>query len=135
MKTVFTNGCFDLLHPGHIRLLKFCYEATFDGYVIVGLNSDSSIKKIKGKNRPIFCQVARKEILLGIKYVTDVVIFDEKTPYKLIKKIKPTFIVKGEDWKGKKIAGASLVKEPVIFCPLLPGYSTSTLIKRIIEKG
>ncbi|MCY4644798.1 MAG: D-glycero-beta-D-manno-heptose 1-phosphate adenylyltransferase [Bacteriovoracales bacterium] len=104
---VFTNGCFDLIHSGHISYLK---EAKSKGhYLIVGLNSDTSVKKIKGNTRPINNQSDRKFVLENLKPVDQVIIFDEETPYELIKKIKPDILVKGGDWKVEDIVGHDIV--------------------------
>lgn len=129
-KVIFTNGCFDVLHIGHVELLKYCASL---GKVIVGLNSDLSVKKIKGPDRPINCEADRKRMLLAIKYVSDVYIFEEETPYKLIKTIKPDLIVKGGDYKNETIVGSDLYK--AITFNFLDGYSTTNLISKIIGKG
>lgn len=127
-KIVFTNGCFDIIHPGHIEVLK---EAKKLGDVlIVGLNSDSSIKKLKGPERPVMPLSARKKILEAIKYVDYVIVFNEKTPYRVIKKIKPDVLVKGADYKKNEIAGREFSKK-VITVKLLKGYSTTKIINRI----
>lgn len=135
-KIVFTNGCFDLIHKGHIYLLK---EAKKLGDVlIVGLNSDSSIKKIKGKGRPILKEKERSFIIDNIKGVDYVVIFNEKTPFKLIKEIKPDILVKGGDYKEEEIVGGEFVKKrkgKVIIIPYLNGFSTSKIIERIKHEG
>lgn len=127
-KIVFTNGCFDIIHAGHIKLLK---EAKKQGDVlIVGINSDSSIRRIKGKERPIINQKQRAAILSAIKYVDHVVIYNELTPYKLIKKLKPHILVKGSDYKLNEVVGRSLVKK-VILVPILKGASTTNIINKI----
>jgi len=104
---VFTNGCFDILHAGHVNYLK--KAKSFGTNLIVGLNSDSSVKKIKGENRPINSQNYRKELLEALECVDEVIIFDEDTPFQLIKKLKPDILVKGADWKVEQIAGADFV--------------------------
>jgi D-beta-D-heptose 7-phosphate kinase/D-beta-D-heptose 1-phosphate adenosyltransferase len=125
---VFTNGCFDILHPGHIKVLK---EAKKKGDVlIVGLNSDSSVKRIKGKSRPILDEKARAEVLAALNVVDYIVIFDKDNPYQLIKTLRPDFLVKGGDWEREDIVGRELVGR-VIRVRLLPGYSTSAFIKKI----
>ena len=96
MSIVFTNGCFDILHRGHIELLKYCKSL---GKVTVGINSDKSVSNLKGPRRPFFSQEDRKFMLESCKYVDDVIIFDEETPYNLIKTLKPDIIVKGGDYK------------------------------------
>ncbi len=131
-KIVFTNGCFDLIHKGHIYLLK---EAKKLGDVlIVGLNSDSSIKKIKGKGRPILKEKERGFIIDNIKGVDYVVIFNEKTPFKLIKEIKPDILVKGGDYKENEVVGGEFVKKRkgrVVIIPYLKNFSTTKIIERI----
>ncbi|MCM8823483.1 MAG: adenylyltransferase/cytidyltransferase family protein [Candidatus Omnitrophica bacterium] len=130
-KLVFTNGCFDLIHPGHIKILK---EAKKQGDIlIVGINSDSSIKKIKGNLRPILNQNARVEIISSIEYVDYVTIFDEPTPYRIIKTLKPDILVKGGDWYNKKVIGETMV-DKVYFVKLLKGYSSTKLIEKILNK-
>ncbi|MCP4653522.1 MAG: D-glycero-beta-D-manno-heptose 1-phosphate adenylyltransferase [Candidatus Omnitrophica bacterium] len=129
-RIVFTNGCFDLLHPGHIKLLR---DAKKNGNIlIVGLNSDSSIKKIKGKKRPIMPQGSRAEVLSALELVDYVVIFTEKTPYNLIKEIKPHVLVKGSDWGENQIIGSELVKK-IVRVKLFGGYSTTKIIEKITK--
>ena len=125
MKKIFTNGCFDVLHPAHIKLLEFC---TTLGYVVVGLNSDESIRKLKGEDRPIFSVDDRKYMLDSCRYVDEVHVFPEKTPYSLIKKIRPDIIVKGGDYKAEDVVGADLCE--VIIFNYLDGYSTTKIINR-----
>ncbi len=122
-KTIFTNGCFDIIHLGHIKLLEFCASL---GRVVVGLNSDGSVKRLKGLSRPINSQVDRKEVLSAIKFVDEVIIFDEDTPYSLIKKIQPDIIVKGGDYLAENVIGSD-ISEIRIF-PFLVGRSTTNLI-------
>ncbi|MCF7870535.1 MAG: adenylyltransferase/cytidyltransferase family protein [Candidatus Omnitrophica bacterium] len=129
---VFTNGCFDLIHPGHIKIIK---EAKKKGDVlIVGLNSDKSVKKIKGKTRPLLNQKARATILSAIQYIDYLTIFDQKTPYLLIKALKPDILVKGQDWPKDKIIGRKLVKK-IVQLKMSPGYSTTNIIKKIKKHG
>ena len=113
MKKIFTNGCFDILHRGHIELLKYCSTL---GFVVVGLNSNESIKKIKGGNRPIIDEEDRKFILESCKYVNEVIIFSEQTPYELIKKLKPDIIVKGGDYKSNEVVGSNICEISSRFC-------------------
>jgi D-beta-D-heptose 7-phosphate kinase/D-beta-D-heptose 1-phosphate adenosyltransferase len=120
---VFTNGCFDVLHIGHIELLKYC--ATL-GEVIVGLNSDESVKRLKGLHRPLNSESDRKSLLESIKYVHSVHIFQEDTPYELIKVIKPDLIVKGGDYKPEQVAGYDLCEVRIF--EFLEGHSSSALI-------
>ncbi|HQU83938.1 MAG TPA: D-sedoheptulose 7-phosphate isomerase [Pyrinomonadaceae bacterium] len=129
---IFTNGCYDIIHPGHIDLLRRAKE--LGGKLIVGINSDNSVKKIKGFERPFLDQEARKEVLLGLKYVDEVVIFDELTPENLIKEIKPNILVKGGDWKPEEIIGADFVLAnggKVFSLPLKEGFSSSKIVDKI----
>lgn len=130
MKKIFTNGCFDILHAGHLNLLKFCKE--LDGYVIVGLNSDESVKKLKGESRPIFPEKERKMLLESLKFVDEVIIFDEETPLNLIKFIKPDIIVKGGDYTVEQVEGKDLAE--VIIFETINGYSTTKKIQDIIDR-
>ena len=127
---VFTNGCFDLLHKGHLDLLS---EASkYGDILIVGLNSDSSVRKIKGKGRPIENGKIRSENLLTLKYVNHVIIFDSETPEKLINTIMPNVLVKGGDYNESTVIGAKEVISNggrVKIIPLTEGYSTSSIIK------
>lgn len=132
VKVVFTNGCFDILHPGHVDLLKRARD--LGDRLVVGLNSDRSVRQIKGNGRPVVDQESRKAVLLGLRSVDEVIIFDELTPENLIKNIKPDVLVKGGDWKPDEIIGSDFVSAhggEVISLPLLAGYSSS----KIIEDG
>lgn len=124
-KMVFTNGCFDVLHLGHIRLLEFC---SMHGEVIVGINSDASIRRIKGESRPINPQYARREILEAMKFVSVVEIFEEDTPYELIKRLKPDVIVKGSDYNANEVVGSDLAE--VLIFPKIENFSSSSIIMR-----
>lgn len=130
MKTVFTNGCFDVIHCGHVRLLN---EArSFGDRLIVGINSDRSIRAIKGEGRPINTERDRKAVLEALSAVDEVIIFDELTPSELIQQIKPDVLVKGGDWDESEIIGADLVRSTggeVRTVPLLEGYSTTSLVQ------
>ena len=129
-KVVFTNGCFDLLHPGHIKIFL---EAKRKGNIlVVGVNSDFSIKKIKGLSRPILNEKARLEILEHLDLIDYIVLFSEETPYNVIKEIKPQILVKGGDWFKKDIIGKDLVNK-VYRVKLKKGYSTTAIIKAIRE--
>ena len=134
-KIVFTNGCFDILHLGHIEYLN---EAKAQGDVlIIGLNSDSSIKTIKGSDRPINNQNDRMAMLLNLKAVDCVQIFSEETPETIIKLIKPNVLVKGGDWKPEQILGSDFVLAnggEVKSLPFKEGYSTSNIIRSIQGK-
>lgn len=131
-KIAFTNGCFDILHYGHVKYLEQAKGKA--DILVVGLNSDSSLKKIKGKNRPINKQMGRAGVLSALQAVDFVAIFNAETPRKLIKLIRPDVLIKGGDWKLDDIVGADSVKAAggrVLTIPYLKGYSTSKLIERI----
>ena len=131
-KVVFTNGCFDLLHPGHVRYLE---DAKALGDVlIVGLNADASIARLKGETRPINPLKDRAHMLMGLRAVDLVVSFEEDTPLNLIKTLLPDVLVKGGDYQPDEIVGAKEVREhggEVIVVPFLDGYSSTKLITRI----
>ena len=131
---VFTNGCFDLLHKGHTDLLT--KASKYGDKLIVGINSDESVKKIKGKKRPIENQIIRKKNLLDLKYVDDVQIFEENTPLKMIKSICPDVLVKGADYDVHEIVGAKFVLAnggKVRTIPLTPGFSTTKFIEKMVK--
>ncbi len=130
-KIVFTNGCFDLIHPGHIKLFQIAKKK--GNVLVVGVNSDSSIRKIKGKRRPILEEKARVAILSSIESIDYIILFNEPDPYKVISELKPHYLVKGSDWEKKDIVGRELV-EKVFRVNLVEGYSTSSIIKKICEK-
>ncbi|SVE23097.1 uncharacterized protein METZ01_LOCUS475951, partial [marine metagenome] len=127
-KIVFTNGCFDLIHSGHVRYLET--SKTFGDVLIVGLNSNRSVSAIKGKDRPINTQRDRACILAALESVDYVVIFNEDTPYELIKAIKPHILVKGSDYESKKVVGQDFVDE-LKFVEFIKGKSTTQTIERI----
>ena len=127
-KIVFTNGCFDLLHAGHIKYLEA--SKSFGDILIVGLNSNRSVSNLKGENRPINSEVDRAYLLAALESVDYVVIFDEDTPYNLIKAINPYVLTKGGDYRGKKVIGDDLVKE-LKFIDFVSGKSSSNIIKKI----
>ncbi len=130
IKIVFTNGCFDLLHKGHINLLN--KASTYGDILIVGLNSDYSVKKLKGEDRPIENETVRSKNLLNLQFVNYVIIFDSDTPQDLIKIIMPNVLVKGGDYNANNIIGAKEVilnGGKVEIVPLTDGYSTSSIIK------
>ncbi|MDP7037281.1 MAG: D-glycero-beta-D-manno-heptose 1-phosphate adenylyltransferase [Candidatus Marinimicrobia bacterium] len=131
-KIVFTNGCFDILHAGHVHLLT---EAKSLGdRLLIGLNSDQSIQNLKGLDRPLNPVEARASVLESLSIVDGVTIFQEDTPYNLIKKIIPHVLVKGGDYSIENVVGADTVREAggeVALIPILKGYSTSDLITRI----
>lgn len=129
---VFTNGCFDLLHPGHIALLK--QARALGTKLIVGVNSDASVARIKGAARPFVGENDRAEILKNLRFVDDVRIFDEPTPERLIEDIKPDILVKGGDWAKSEIIGADFVEKnggKVFSIPLEGGYSSSAIVDKI----
>jgi rfaE bifunctional protein nucleotidyltransferase chain/domain len=129
---VFTNGCFDLLHRGHVHLLR---EAKAAGdLLIVAVNSDRSVKAIKGPTRPVFSETDRIELIAALEMVDYVILFDEPDPYSLIAAIKPNILVKGGDWGADEVVGADIVEREggrVVLVPYLKGYSTTKIIERI----
>ena len=134
-KVVFTNGCFDLLHRGHIEYLKKAKR--LGDILIVGLNSDSSVRKIKGKGRPIQKQADRAAILASLYFVDYVFIFSELTPFKLISKLIPDILVKGGDWKVKDIVGKGIVEShggKVLSIKMVKGKSTRNIIQTILKR-
>jgi D-sedoheptulose 7-phosphate isomerase len=131
---VFTNGCFDLLHPGHVDLLERARK--LGSKLIVGINSDRSVRAIKGAGRPFVNEDNRKAVLLGLSSVDEVIIFDESTPEILIKELKPDVLVKGGDWKPGEIIGADFVLHnggQVHSLPLKKGYSSSAIVGNILQ--
>ena len=129
---VFTNGCFDILHRGHVHVLRQAKAA--GDILIVGINSDKSVKSIKGDSRPVLPEIDRVELISAMEMVDYVVIFDEPDPYKLIMAIKPGVLAKGGDWTEDKIIGADIVEQGggrVAVIPYLEGFSTSEIIERI----
>jgi len=132
---VFTNGCFDILHVGHVRYLA---EAKAEGDILIlGLNSDESVRTIKGNTRPIVCQDERAEVIASLMCVDYIVIFNEPDPLKLIQAIKPDVLVKGGDWTEENIIGANFLKASggkVVRIPSIPNASTSRIIEKIITK-
>ncbi|HBW47486.1 TPA: D-glycero-beta-D-manno-heptose 1-phosphate adenylyltransferase [bacterium] len=134
-KLVFTNGCFDIIHAGHIKLLK---EARALGdFLIVGLNSDNSVKRLKGANRPINDEMKRRDVLEAIRYVDELIIFEEDTPLELILALKPDVLVKGSDYGKGEIVGEKEVTSwggKVVRVNLLQGESTTSLIIKCDER-
>lgn len=129
---VFTNGCFDILHRGHVHVLRQAKAA--GDILIVGINSDKSVKSIKGDSRPVLPEIDRVELISAMEMVDYVVVFDEPDPYKLIMAIKPGILAKGGDWSEDKIVGADIVEQGggrVAVIPYLKGFSTSEIIERI----
>ena len=135
-KIVFTNGCFDIIHRGHVDYLN--RAKSLGDYLIVGLNSDNSIKRIKGPKRPINDQDSRKFVLENLRAVDQVIIFDEDTPLKLIKMVKPKVLVKGGDWSVKDIVGSDFVKDrggEVYSLKFVDNFSTTNIINEILNKS
>lgn len=135
-KIVFTNGCFDILHLGHIDYLSKAKD--LGNILIVGVNSDDSVRRIKGKSRPITDETSRSTIIASLHFVDAVVLFDEDTPYELIKLVRPDVLVKGSDYKPEEIVGYDIVTAKggeIITVDFLPGYSTTAIEKRIRGEG
>jgi D-beta-D-heptose 7-phosphate kinase/D-beta-D-heptose 1-phosphate adenosyltransferase len=133
-RLVFTNGCFDLLHPGHLRSLE--QARALGNVLIVGLNSDASVRQLKGPGRPVIPERERAEILAALESVDAVVIFDELTPCEVIARLLPDVLVKGGDWPGDQIVGREEVEAAggrVVLAPVVPGYSTSEILNKIRE--
>ena len=133
-KVVFTNGCFDILHAGHVDYLKKAKEC--GDVLIVGLNSDKSVSEIKGEKRPIINENERAFILSNLKAVDYVVLFDEPTPKELIEKIIPDILVKGEDWQIENIVGKDIVEQnggEVKTIKFITSQSTSNIIKKVLD--
>ena len=135
-RVIFTNGCFDLLHPGHVRCLA---EARALGDVlVVAINSDRSVRGNKGPGRPLVTEQDRAEVLAALASVDFVTIFDEPTPRELISRVLPSVLVKGADWAPEQVAGREEVEAAggrVVSIPLAPGYSTTNLVQRIRNIG
>ena len=130
MPIIFTNGCFDIIHRGHLELLRYC--KSLGEKVIVGLNSDDSVKKLKGLSRPINSEIDRKFLLESLIYVDEVIIFNQNTPYNLIKKINPDIIVKGGDYKVESVIGNDIAEVRIF--KYVKGYSTTKKIQNIINR-
>ena len=131
-KTVFTNGCFDLIHRGHIDYLA--KARSLGDVLILGLNTDNSIRRIKGEQRPVQDEKSRSLIMASFVFVDYVVLFDEDTPFNLIKEIEPDILVKGADYKPEDIVGYDIVKAKggeILTLEYLEGFSTSNIIKKI----
>jgi rfaE bifunctional protein nucleotidyltransferase chain/domain len=134
-KIVFTNGCFDILHLGHIDYLSAASE--LGDLLIIGLNTDQSVSKIKGNNRPIQDEISRAFVLASLGFVDAVVFFGEETPYTLIETIQPDVLVKGADYKPEDIVGYDIVKNKggeIVTIEFLEGYSTTAIEKKILRK-
>lgn len=131
-RTVFTNGCFDLLHPGHLAILQFA--AALGDVLIVGVNDDASVARLKGPRRPVYPAAERAEILLGLRGVDAVTVFSEDTPLETIHRIRPDVLVKGAEYGDGEIVGEKFVVENggrVERFPMREGYATSKLIDRV----
>ncbi|MBN2141380.1 MAG: D-glycero-beta-D-manno-heptose 1-phosphate adenylyltransferase [Desulfovibrionaceae bacterium] len=135
-RLVFTNGCFDILHAGHVDLLRRA-RALGDG-LAVGLNSDASVRAIKGQGRPLVPEAERAFVLAGLESVDYVILFDQDTPLELIRALGPDVLVKGGDWPRQGIIGCDLVEARggrVLSLPLLPGPSTTDILRRVLAAG
>lgn len=136
MALVFTNGCFDLLHPGHVDLLE--RARALGDRLVVGLNSDASVRALKGPHKPYIPETDRARMLRALRCVDEVVVFDELTPLELIRRLEPDVLVKGGDWPVEQIVGADLVLArggKVLSLPLKEGYSTTRLVEQIEQKA
>ena len=125
-KIIFTNGCFDIIHRAHIELLRYCKSM---GKVIVGVNSDASVRRLKGPNRPINTQEDRLFVLSSCKYVDEVIIFEEETPQELIKRIMPDVIVKGGDYSAADVVGAEIAEVKIF--KYKTNYSTTLILSKL----
>ncbi|GAB4284759.1 MAG: hypothetical protein Kow0068_09920 [Marinilabiliales bacterium] len=131
-KIVFTNGCFDILHRGHVDYLA--KAADLGDILIIGLNTDDSVKRLKGENRPIFDQDSRAIMLAALSFVNNIIFFEEDTPIELIEIVKPDILVKGADYNEQNIVGADFVKQyggSVKTIELTPGFSTTNIISKL----
>jgi len=134
LKIGFTNGCFDILHPGHVALLT--QAKSHCDRLVVGLNSDASVKRLKGPDRPVQNAAARGAVLSSIASVDMVVVFDEDTPRELIAALQPEVLVKGADYRREQVVGADIVEAhggKVVLADLVPGYSTTATIARMVR--
>lgn len=135
-RVIFTNGCFDILHPGHIRTLE--QARALGDALIVGINSDASVHRLKGPARPVIPERERAEILAALECVDAVVIFEEDTPQAVIARILPDVLVKGGDWAGDQIVGREEVEAAggkVVSVAVLPGYSTTEILRKVRDGG
>jgi rfaE bifunctional protein nucleotidyltransferase chain/domain len=135
-KIVFTNGCFDLLHPGHIDYLSRARD--LGDLLVIGLNSDASVQRLKGPTRPILDEKSRSLILASLSFVDAIILFDEDTPLELLNKVQPDILVKGGDYIAAQVIGYDLVTAKggeVIILPFLEGYSTTSIEKKILSNG
>ena len=131
-KIVFSNGCFDILHRGHVEYLS--KAAAFGDVMVIGLNTDASVRRLKGPSRPVNDEKARAFVLAGLEFVSAVVLFDEDTPYNLIKTVQPDVLVKGSDYKPENIVGYDIVTAKggkVVTVDLVEGFSTTKTIEKL----
>ena len=131
LRVGFTNGCFDLLHPGHVRLLAGARAAC--DRLVLGLNGDASVTRLKGAGRPVQPVQSRAEVLAALEAVDLVVVFDEDTPEKLIARVKPSVLVKGSDYTREQVVGREIVEAlggQIVLIDLVPGHSTSSMVER-----
>jgi D-beta-D-heptose 7-phosphate kinase/D-beta-D-heptose 1-phosphate adenosyltransferase len=131
LRVGFTNGCFDILHPGHVKVLTAARAAC--DRLIVGLNSDASVKRLKGEGRPVQNERARAEVLAALEAVDLIAIFEEDTPIKLINAIRPSVLVKGGDYTREQVVGHEIVEAhggEILLVEVLPGFSTTSLVER-----
>ena len=135
-RVVFTNGCFDLLHPGHTRYLAAA--RALGDLLMVAINSDRSVRSLKGPNRPVVCESERAEVLAALRFVDLVTVFDDLTPRSVIARMLPDVLVKGGDWGPDAIVGREEVEAAggrVVSVPVVEGYSSSAIIKKIESSG
>ncbi len=133
-KIVFTNGCFDIVHLGHLDYLS--KAADLGDILILGLNTDASVQRLKGAGRPVVDEQARAFMMASLRFVDAVVLFDQQTPYELIQLVQPDVLVKGKDYKAEEVVGYDIVTAKggkVETIDLVPGYSTTALIQKIIR--
>ena len=134
-KVVFTNGCFDIIHGGHIEFLQ--KAKALGDILVVGLNTDKSVKQLKGENRPIKSEKERANILAALKYIDYITLFNETTPEKLIQEIRPDILVKGDDYKIDEVVGREIVEgygAKVELIPIVQGHSTTQTLEKILEQ-
>lgn len=131
-KIVFTNGCFDIIHRGHVEYLA--QAANYGNVLVIGLNTDDSVKRLKGDARPVQDEIARATILASLQFVSAVILFNEDTPYELIKKVQPDVLIKGSDYNIEDIVGYDVVKAnggKVVTIDFIDGYSTTSIIEKL----
>ncbi len=133
-KIVFSNGCFDILHKGHVDYLA--QAADLGKHLVIGLNSDNSVKKLKGTGRPLQDEKSRQTMLAALHFVSAVIVFDEQTPYELIQAVQPDFLVKGKDYRIEDVVGYDIVTGrggEVVTIELTPGFSTTSILEKAIR--